>query len=236
MRAEKGTRKLRQSLQTSLVSIFFVSEGDSMDIGILGAGNIGANAARLFAKAGHNVRIANSRGPESLSGLCDEIGPAARAATPGDAVAFGDVVLLALPWVAKEEAIPEAGPYDGKIVIDAMNPYTEDFEVEDLGDRTSSEIIRTLVPGARLVKAFNTIYYRRLASEGKPHGASGRLAIPVAGDDTAAKAIVMQLIDEVGFDAIDAGTLHDGGRQQPGTPVYNQPLDASEAREALARA
>jgi predicted dinucleotide-binding enzyme len=208
-----------------------------MNIGILGAGNIGANAARLFTKAGHDVRIANSRGPQSLAALIAELGPRADAVTPGEAVAFGDLVLLALPWVAKEEAIPEAGPYDGKIVIDAMNPYTEDFEIEDLGDRTSSEITRTLVPGARLVKAFNTIYYRRLVAEGKPHGAEGRLAIPVAGDDAAAKAIVMQLIDAVGFDAVDSGNLHDGGRrQQPGTPVYNQPFDASEAREALARA
>jgi hypothetical protein len=208
-----------------------------MNIGILGAGNIGANAARLFAKAGHDVRIANSRGPESLAALIAEIGPQAQAASPGDAVAFGDIVLIAIPWVAKEEVIPEAGPYDGKIVIDAMNPYTEDFEIEDLGERTSSEITRTLVPGARLVKAFNTIYYRRLASEGKPRGAGGRLAIPVAGDDAAAKAVVMQIIDEIGFDAVDSGNLHDGGRrQQPGTPVYNQPFDASEAREALARA
>lgn len=207
-----------------------------MNIGILGAGNIGANAARLFVKAGHLVRIANSRGPQSLADLVAEIGPQAAAATPGDAVAFGDVVLIAIPWIAKEEAIPEAGPYDGKIVIDAMNPYTEDFEIEDLGDRTSSEITRTLVPGARLVKAFNTIFYRRLAGEGKPSGAPGRLAIPVAGDDAAAKTVVMELIDQVGFDAVDAGSLHDGGRQQPGTPVYNQPFDAGATREALARA
>jgi predicted dinucleotide-binding enzyme len=208
-----------------------------MNIGILGAGNIGANAARLFTKAGHEVRIANSRGPQSLQALIAEIGPSARCVTPSEAVAFGDVVLFALPWVAKEEVIPEAGPYDGKIVIDAMNPYTADFEIEDLGDRTSSEIIRTLVPGARLVKAFNTIYYRRLASEGKPRGAEGRLAIPVAADDPGAKAIVVALIDQIGFDAVDSGNLHDGGRrQQPGTPVYNQPYDASEAREALARA
>jgi predicted dinucleotide-binding enzyme len=88
-----------------------------------------------------------------------------------------------------------------------------------------------------LVKAFNTIYYRRLATEGKPRGAKGRLAIPVASDDAAAKAIVMQLIDDIGFDAVDSGNLHDGGRaQQPGTPVYNQPFDASAAREALSRA
>jgi len=207
-----------------------------MNIGILGAGNIGGNAARLFAAAGHTVRLANSRGPASLAQTIAGMGPNVIASTPEDAVAFGDVVLLAVPWPAKEEAIPEAGPYDGKIVIDAMNPYTEDFEVEDLGKRTSSEIIATLVPGARLVKAFNTIYYRRLATEGKPKGAKGRLAIPVAGDDAQAKAVVMGLIDEIGFDAIDAGSLSAGRRQQPGTPVYNQPLDAKAAQAALASA
>lgn len=207
-----------------------------MNIGILGAGNIGANAARLFIRAGHDVRIANSRGVGSLVALIAELGERAAAASPEVAVDFGDVVLIAIPWMAKEEAIPEAGPYDGKIVIDAMNPYTEDFEIEDLGDRTSSEITRTLVPGARLVKAFNTIFYRRLANDGKPRGATGRLAIPVAGDDADAKAVVMTLIDEIGFDPVDSGNLHDGGRrQQPGTPVYNQPFDASATREALAR-
>ena len=208
-----------------------------MKIGIIGAGNIGANAARLFVKAGHPVYIANSRDPHSLSDLITELGLQAHASSTSDAVAFGDVVLLAIPWIAKEEAIPDAGPYDGKIVIDAMNPYTEDFEIEDLGDRTSSEITRTLVPGARLVKAFNTIYFRRLATEGRPRGSDGRLAIPVAGDDADAKNTIMTLIDEVGFDAVDAGNLHDGGRrQQPGTPVYNQPFDARATREALARA
>jgi predicted dinucleotide-binding enzyme len=208
-----------------------------MNIGILGAGNIGANAARLFAKAGHDVRIANSRAPQTLADLIAEIGERAQATTPEEAVAFGDLVLIAIPWLAKEEVIPEAGPYDGKIVIDAMNPYTEDFELEDLGERTSSDIIATLVPGARLVKAFNTIYYRRLATEGKPTGTKGRLAIPVAGDDAQAKAVVMGLIDEIGFDAIDSGALSAGGRrQQPGTPVYNQPLDAKAVQAALASA
>lgn len=206
-----------------------------MNIGILGAGNIGANVARLFAKAGHDVRIANSRGPASLTGIVADIGERVTASTPEDAVAFGDVVLLAVPWVAKEEAIPEAGPYDGKIVIDAMNPYTADFEIEDLGNRGSSEVTRTLVPGARLVKAFNTIYYRRLAEDGKPHGTNGRLGIPVAGDDAAAKTVVMELIDAIGFDPIDAGSLADGRRQQPGKPVYNQPLDAAGCRAALAQ-
>ena len=154
-----------------------------MNIGILGAGNIGASAAKLFAAAGHDVRIANSRGPETLAALCNDCGPNVRAATPEDAVAFGDVVLIAVPWSHKEDAIPDAGPYDDKIVIDAMNPYDEDFELEDLGNRTSSEIIKTLVPGARLVKAFNTLYYKRPASEGKPPGSKDRLTIFIARDD-----------------------------------------------------
>ena len=206
-----------------------------MNIGILGAGNIGASAAKLFAAAGHDVRIANSRGPESLAGLVRELGEKVRAATPQDAVAFGDVVLIAVPWSHKEDAIPDAGPYDDKIVIDAMNPYDEEFELEDLGSRTSSEIIKTLVPGARLVKAFNTLYYKRLAGEGKPHGSKDRLAIFVAGDDAQAKAVVSKLIDEIGFDAIDTGSLAEGGRkQQPGSKIYNVPLTARDAKETLA--
>lgn len=205
-----------------------------MNIGILGAGNIGANAARLFAAAGHDVRIASTHDPKTLEAKARELGERVHAATPEDAVAFGDVVLLAVPWSRKEDAIPAAGPYDDKIVIDAMNPYTEDFEIEDLGDRTSSEITETLVPGARLVKAFNTIHYRRLASEGKPKGTKGRLAIFLAGDDAAAKAVVAKLIDEIGFDPVDTGSLADGRRQQPGSPIYNVPLTASEAKKGLA--
>ena len=205
-----------------------------MNIGILGAGNIGANAARLFSAAGHDVRIASTHSPGALEAKAKELGERVHAATPEDAVAFGDVVLLAVPWSRKEDAIPDAGPYDDKIVIDAMNPYTEDFEIEDLGDRTSSEITETLVPGARLVKAFNTIHYRRLATEGKAKGAKGRLAIFVASDDAAAKTVVSQLIDEIGFEPIDAGSLADGRRQQPGSPIYNVPLTASEAKKELA--
>ena len=208
-----------------------------MNIGILGAGKIGGTAAALFAHAGHSVRIANAHGPDSLASLCAAIGARVRASSAADVVAFGDVVLLAVPWTAKEAAIPEAGPYDGKIVIDAMNPYTEDYEIEDLGARTSTEITATLVPGARLVKAFNPLYHRRLAEDGKPRGAAGRLAIPVASDDAGAKAVVMELIDEIGFDPVDAGTLVGGGRrQQPGTPVYNEALSAKDVIAALARA
>lgn len=206
-----------------------------MNIGILGAGNIGANAARLFAKAGHAVRIASTHDPEVLEAKARELGEGVHAATPQDAVAFGDVVLLAVPWPQKEDAIPDAGPYDDKIVIDAMNPYTEDFEIEDLGDRTSSEITQTLVPGARLVKAFNTLHYRRLAADGMPKGSKGRLAVFLAGDDPAAKAVVAQLIDEAGFEPVDTGGLASGGRrQQPGSAIYNVALTASDAKKALA--
>jgi len=208
-----------------------------MEIGILGSGNIGGNAARLFARAGHHVRIANSRGPESLRGLVDEIGPNAEAVAAQDAVDAADVILLAIPWTKREEALGELDGWDEKIVIDAMNPYTEDFEIEDLGAKTSTEFIRALVPGARVVKAFNTIYYKRLAGEGKPKGEKGRLAIPVASDDPAAKRVVMDLIDEIGFDALDNGGLVEGGRkQQPGSPIYNQPLDATEMKSQLASA
>ncbi len=206
-----------------------------MNIGILGAGNIGASAAKLFGAAGHDVRIANSRGPQSLATLVADLGEKVRAATPEDAVAFGDVVLIAVPWPNREDAIPDAGPYDDKIVIDAMNPYDEDFELEDLGSRSSSEIIKTLVPGAHVVKAFNTLFYKRLATEGKPAGAKDRLAIFVAGDDQHAKDVVSKLIDEIGFDAIDTGSLAEGGRkQQPGSAIYNVPLTARDAKSTLA--
>lgn len=206
-----------------------------MNIGILGAGNIGGTLAKLFSGAGHEVRIANSRGPQTLEATVHDLGQHVRAATPQDAVAFGDVVLIAVPWTHKEDAIPEAGPYDDKIVIDAMNPYTEDFELEDLGDRTASEITKTLVPGARLVKAFNTILYKRLATEGKPKGAKDRLAVFLAGDDPEAKAVVAKLIDEVGFEPVDTGSLAEGGRkQQPGSAIYNVTLSVKDAESMLA--
>ncbi len=206
-----------------------------MQIAILGSGNIGGNAARAFAKAGHHVRIANSRGPESLKALVAEIGPNAEASTAQDAVDSSDLVLIAVPWTKREEALGEIEGWDEKIVVDAMNPYTEDFEIEDLGSKTSTEFTRALVPGARIVKAFNTIFYKRLASEGKPKDEQDRLAIPVASDDPAAKRVVMDLIDEIGFDPVDNGGLVEGGRkQQPGSPIYNQPIGAESMRRELA--
>ena len=134
-----------------------------MNIGIIGAGNIGANLARLFANAGHDVAISNSRGPESLRGLIGEMGPNVRALTPNEAAVFGEVVFLAIPW-RNPEGLPGPRLVRGKIVVDAMNPYTSDGEVVDLNGSTSSEETLKRLDGARLVKAFNTIYYRRLAT------------------------------------------------------------------------
>lgn len=205
-----------------------------MRIGIIGAGNIGATAARLFVEAGHEVALSNSRGPESLRDVIDKFGPQARAMTGEDAARFGEVVLLAVPW-RNPEALPGAEVLAGKIVIDAMNPYRTDFSIEDLGDSTSSEETRTRLPGARLVKALNTIYFDHLARRGRTDLPVGeRHAIFVAGDDEEAKAVVMRLIEETGFAPVDTGSLREGGRrQQPGSALYNKPMTGSEARRAM---
>lgn len=206
-----------------------------MDIGIIGAGNIGATAARLFAGVGHRVAVSNSRGPETLTDLVDGIEGDARAATVEEAATFGEVVLLAIPWSRRAEGLPAAELLEGKIVVDSLNPYTPDFQIEDLGDDTSSEDVARRLPGARIVKAFNTMYFETLRSEGCPSApVEERVALFVAGDDAEAKTLVSGLIEEIGFAPIDTGTLRDGGRkQQPGSSVYNVPLAAGPAaREA----
>jgi predicted dinucleotide-binding enzyme len=180
-----------------------------MKIGIIGAGNMGANVARLFVKAGHEVAISNSRGPESLRDLASEIGNKAHAATVDEAATFGDLIFLAAPW-RRPEALPSADLVRNKIVVDAMNPYTAEGDVFDLNGSTSSEETLKRLQGARLVKAFNTIYYRRLATEGRTNAPiEDRYAIFVAGDDEEAKAIVMKLIEQIGFAPVDTGSLHD---------------------------
>ena len=205
-----------------------------MKIGILGSGMIGGTAARLFANAGHDVAVSNSRGPASLKPLVEEIGAHARAETIDGAARFGDVVLLAVPW-REPGALPDASVLKGKIVIDAMNPYKAGGGTYDLGDSTSSEEVQKRLPGARIVKAFNTMYYKTLATEGRPgRPESERLAIFVAGDDAEAKQVVTTLIEDIGFAAIDTGPLREGGRrQEPGSPIYNTPMTAPEARTAL---
>ena len=205
-----------------------------MRIGIIGAGMIGSTAARLFARAGHEVVVSNSRGPESLRALVSELGENVRAMTVDDAARFGDVVLLAVPWRAPD-ALPAPDAVRGKIVIDAMNPYGKGGVLADLGTSSSSEETAKRLPGARIVKAFNTIYYQHLASQGNASlPESERRAIFVAGDDADAKAVVSGLIREIGFAAVDTGPLREGGlRQQPNTPIYNRVLTGAEAERAL---
>ena len=199
-------------------------------IGIIGAGMIGATAARLFVEAGHEVAVSNSRGPETLAGLIEELGPKARAMTAADAARWGDIVLLAVPW-RTPEALPSPDLVAGKIVIDAMNPYAADGGVTDLGASSSSEETRTRLPGARIVKAFNTIYFKHLESRGRTDlPLDDRHAIFVAGDDQDAKRVVMTLIEEIGFGPVDTGSLAEGGRrQQPNTALYNRIITRREA-------
>jgi predicted dinucleotide-binding enzyme len=203
-----------------------------MKIGIIGSGHIGSTLARHFAKAGHKVGLSNSRGPVSLMSLVHSLGPNACAMTVPEAAKFGEIILLAVPW-RSPEALPPAEFVAGKIVIDAMNPYSAEGEVMDLGERTSSEEVARRLPRARLVKAFNTMYYHTLATEARPNE-HNRLALFLAGDDPQAKTVVAKLIEQIGFAALDTGSLREGGRkQQPGSPIYNLPMALEEAHEAL---
>ena len=203
-------------------------------IGIIGAGMIGATVARLFVDAGYDVAVSNSRGPGTLAGLITALGPKARALPVVDAARWGDIVLLAVPW-RTPEALPPADAVAGKIVIDAMNPYAADGSIIDLGASSSSEETQKRLPGARIVKAFNTIYYRHLAARGRADlPFDDRHAIFVAGDDEDAKRVVKTLIEEIGFAPVDTGSLFAGGRrQQPNTPLYNKILTRREAQALL---
>ncbi|HZE72910.1 MAG TPA: NAD(P)-binding domain-containing protein [Pyrinomonadaceae bacterium] len=207
-----------------------------MKIGIIGSGSIGANAARLFVRAGHEVALSNSRGGDGLEGLVAELGGKAHASTIEDAARFGDVVLIAIPF-GKFRTLPANG-FKGKVVIDAGNYYPERdgrFVEIDRDETTSSELMASQLKEARLVKGFNTIYFKHLATQGdSSRPLEDRRAIFIAGDDSEAKEIVARLIEEIGFAAVDSGFLHEGGRnQQPGTAVYNKDVTAKEAAALL---
>ena len=203
-----------------------------MKIGIVGSGNIGANAARLFVRAGHEVALSNSRGGEGLETLVTELGGNTKATTIEEAANFGDVVLVAIPF-GKFKTLPADG-FKGKVVIDAGNYYPErdgKFAELDSDETTSSELLSSHLKEARLVKGFNTIYFKHLATQGNTSlPLEDRRAIFIAGDDSGAKEIAANLIEEIGFAAVDTGFLHEGGRsQQPGTAVYNKDVTAKEA-------
>lgn len=206
-----------------------------MKIGIIGAGMIGGTLARRLAQLGHDVAIANSRGPDTLTALASEVG--ARAVTAAEAARGGEVVVVTIPQkavndlptdlfadVPREVAIVDTGNYyparDGSI------PAIEQGQPESawVADRI----------GRPVIKAFNNIFFKSLLEKGAPRGSEGRVAIPVAGDAADAKAKVMQLIEELGFDAVDAGGLDESWRQQPGTPCYTGDFTAPELKRALA--
>jgi len=202
-------------------------------IGVIGSGNIGATAARLFAAAGHEVAISNSRGPETLEGLVEEIGPGVRAATVEEAAEFGEVVMEAIPF-GRYTSLP-AGRLAGKVFITASNYYPARDGELDLGGRASSELVAGHLPGARVIKAFNTIHFARLRDNGRPEAPVGeREVIFLSGDDGEAKGTVSGLIEEIGFAPVDVGTLAESRRQEPGSPVYNVATNPAQAREMLA--
>jgi 8-hydroxy-5-deazaflavin:NADPH oxidoreductase len=217
-----------------------------MKIGIIGAGNVGHALAVRFADVGHEVMLSNSRGPDTLAGVVASIGGNVAAGTVADAARFGDLDAVAIPTQAIRDLPAE--PFADKVVIDANNYYpTPDSRLPELDadETTSSELLASLLPGATVVKAFNTIYSRRLLKEGRPDlPADERLSIPIAGDSEEAKRTVADLIDQIGFTAVDAGTLAETRRQQPGRRLYEAfaetrrqgvPLTAPRLRELLAR-
>ena len=206
-----------------------------MKIGIIGSGKIGWTTARLFLAAGHEVTVANSRGPETLTNLVGELGAGALAGTVEAAARSSEVVLVAIPYKAFTDLPADA--FAGKTVIDATNYYPQrDGEISELerGEAASSELLARHLAGADVVKAFNTMNFVPLGSEGRPETPrQERLALFLAGDDEEAKAVVAGLIEEIGFAPVDTGTLHESTRQEPGAPVYNNPMTAAEAEAAV---
>ena len=209
-----------------------------MKIGIIGAGHIGGTLTRRLAKLGHEVSVANSRGPETLAKLAKESG--AKAVTVTEAARDKDVVIVTVP----EKNIPRlprglfADTPESTVVVDTGNYYPQqrDGRIEAIESGTTESRWVAQQLGRPVVKAFNNIYAQHLMERGRVAGAGGRIALPVAGDDKRAKDVVIRLLDELGFDGVDAGGLDESWRQQPATPVYGTDLDADGVRRALAAA
>jgi hypothetical protein len=198
-------------------------------VGFIGSGRIGGTVARLSVAAGHQVVLSNSRGPETLKDLVEDLGPLARAATGEEAAAAGDLVVVSVPLHACPH-LP-AGPLAGRTVMDTGNYYPQrDSQIPELesGELTSSEWLQRQLPGAAVVKVFNNIFFKHLRSLARPAGAADRTYLPIAGDEAAAKAAVTEFLDSIGYGAVDAGTLAGSWRQEPGTPAYGAPYGPFE--------
>jgi len=206
-------------------------------IGLIGAGRIGSQVARLAVASGYDVVISNSRGPDTLSDLVRELGPRARAATPVEAAKAGDIVVVTIPLKSYRSVPVE--PLAGKIVIDTNNYYpNRDGQIPELDDEstTTAELLQAHLPKSKVVKAFNHIYAAELTTHGQPGGTPNRRALVIAGDDPDAKATVTRLLDVFGFDTVDAGPLREGWRIQRGTPGYGPRRDAEQLKKDLAAA
>jgi predicted dinucleotide-binding enzyme len=206
-------------------------------IGFIGSGHIGSQVARLAVASGHDVVLSNSRGPETLSDLVRELGPKARAATVEEAARIGDVVVVSIPLKAIDR-VP-AAPLAGKIVIDTNNYYPQRdgrFPELDAEEKTTSELLQERLPSSKVVKAFNHIYARELTTDGSPAGTPNRRALVIAGNDAGAKATVTKMLDQFGFDTVDAGPLSESWRIQRDTPGYGPRRNAEELRKDLAAA
>ena len=206
-------------------------------IGLIGAGHIGSQVARLAVGSGYDVVISNSRSPETLAELVKELGPRARAATAGEAARDGELVVVSVPLKNYRQVPVE--PLVGKIVIDTNNYYPQrDGHIRELDSEstTTSELLQAHLPKSKVVKAFNHIYAAQLTTDGRPAGTKNRRALVIAGDEPAAKAMVTRLLDEFGFDAVDAGPLKEGWRIQRDTPGYGPRRTAEELRKDLAAA
>jgi predicted dinucleotide-binding enzyme len=190
-----------------------------MKIGIIGAGAIGQAVAKQVVLAGHEALLSNSRGPDSLREIVQQIGPRARPAPTREA-ASAEIVVLSVPWTAVPEALANLPPWNNRVLIDATNPVLlPEFKLAELGGKTSTQIVASLAPGARVVKAMNTLLAKVLGSS--PREAGGHRVLFISGDDAAAKKTVAGLLEEFGFATIDLGTLAVGsGLQQfPGGPL-----------------
>jgi predicted dinucleotide-binding enzyme len=206
-------------------------------IGLIGAGHIGGQLARLSVQHGYDVIVANSRGPETLKDLVQELGPRARAGTVAQAAEAGDIVVVTIPLKNFSE-VPVA-PLAGKIVIDTINYYPQrDGHIRELDNEetTTSELLQQHLPESKVVKAFNHIYAAALTTDGQPSGTPKRRALAIAGNDADAKRVVAQLIDRFGFDVVDIGPLGESWRIQRDTPGYGPRRSAEELRRDLAAA
>jgi len=206
-------------------------------IGFIGSGHIGSQVARKAVESGYDVVLSNSRGPETLSALIEELGPKARAATALEAAQAGDIVVVTIPFKAYTSVPVE--PLAGKLVIDTNNYYFErDGHYPDLDAHTAtvSGLLQSHLPTSHVVKAFNSIHSGDITKDARPAGTPSRRALAIAGDDEPSKATVTELLDGFGFDTVDVGPLSESWRVERDTPAYGAKGTAAEMTEKVAAA